>query len=219
MRLKILTLLLVLAVTLWGCAGDPPPDPTQVSAPERESPFEAENPISSAEESAPEAESKEAPVEEAASEAIEEAGETETNDTGEQPTTEVAADVIDVGASGEAGNYQFSVTIRSPDTGCEQYADWWEVLDENGNLLYRRILTHSHASEQPFTRSGGPVAIEADQVVIVRAHMVRAGAQSHGYGGIAFKGTVENGFSKAILESGFAIDLEAVEPLPTGCAF
>ena len=72
--------------------------------------------------------------------------------------------VRSVSASGEANAYRFSVEISSPDLGCEQYADWWEVVDEDGELIYRRVLAHSHVSEQPFTRSGGPIDIDADQV-------------------------------------------------------
>ena len=62
----------------------------------------------------------------------------------------IKADITAVKASGSDGNYQFSVTIKSPDTGCDQYADWWEVIDEDGNLLYRRILMHSHVNEIPW---------------------------------------------------------------------
>jgi hypothetical protein len=42
------------------------------------------------------------------------------------------ADVISVDVSGNEGAYQFSVGIRSPDTGCDQYADWWEVITGDG---------------------------------------------------------------------------------------
>jgi len=72
---------------------------------------------------------------------------------------EILADVLSVEVTGSPNAYQFSVKIASPDTGCEQYADWWEVLSEDGQLLYRRILLHSHVNEQPFVRSGGPVNI------------------------------------------------------------
>jgi len=209
-----LVMVLVLAAGLWGCAGDPFPDPTQAAAPARESPVEGESSLPVAAEPASEAESEKGPAEELASEANVEAGEPGADDAAGLPSAGVVADVTAVSASGEAGAYQFSVTIRSPDTGCEQYADWWEVLDEDGNLLYRRILTHSHAGEQPFTRSGGPVPIEADRVVIIRAHM-----HPYSYGVTVFKGTVEDGFVETILAQSFAIDLETVEPLPTSCAF
>ncbi len=124
------------------------------------------------------------------------------------------ADVLSVSVSRAENTYQFSVEIRSPDTGCEQYADWWEVITEDGELIYRRILAHSHVSEQPFKRSGGPVAISADTIVIVRAHM-----HPDGYGGGAFQGSVAAGFEAIQLETGFASGLEEVDPLPSGCGF
>lgn len=124
------------------------------------------------------------------------------------------ADLVSVTVTGEAGRYTFSATIKSAETGCDQYADWWEVADaQTGKLLYRRILAHSHVDEQPFTRSGGPVTIQPDQAVIVRAHM--GGLQSH-YGGQVLGGTVEAGF-EPVVDS--LPSLEKVEPLPMGCAF
>jgi len=124
------------------------------------------------------------------------------------------ADILFVAVSGAENTYQFSVEISSPDTGCEQYADWWEVITEDGELIYRRILAHSHVSEQPFRRSGGPAAIDADTVVIVRAHM-----HPYGYGGEAFRGSVAAGFEAVQLETGFAAGLEEIDPLPSGCGF
>ncbi len=50
------------------------------------------------------------------------------------------ADVKLVSISGSPGAYSFSVTVRSPDTGCDRYADWWEVLTTEGQLIYRRVL-------------------------------------------------------------------------------
>lgn len=126
----------------------------------------------------------------------------------------VMADVISVDVSGSAYQYQFSVGISSPDTGCEQYADWWEVLSENGELIYRRILDHSHVNEQPFIRSGGSVDINPDQVVIIRAHMNQAG-----YGGVVRKGSIDSGFVITKLPSDFAPEVEIELPLPTGCNF
>lgn len=131
------------------------------------------------------------------------------------PPTDVAetADVTAASASGEPGRYTFSVTIASPDTGCERYADWWEVVDADGRLLYRRILLHSHVDEQPFTRSGGPVPVAASDPVWVRAHL-----STGGYGR-AMTGTVEAGFGAAVPPDGFGAGLEAEAPQPDGCAF
>ncbi len=124
------------------------------------------------------------------------------------------ADVVSVAVTGEPGNYTFATTISSADTGCEQYADWWEVADpKTGQLIYRRILAHSHVNEQPFTRSGGPVAIRSDQPVIIRGHM---GGVRGSYGGQALGGSVDTGF-RPIADP--LPSLESVEPLPTGCTF
>ncbi|MBE9097977.1 hypothetical protein [Vacuolonema iberomarrocanum] len=116
--------------------------------------------------------------------------------------------------SQDGSSYTFSVTLASPDTGCEQYANWWEVLTVDGELLYRRILVHSHVEEQPFTRSGGPVTIEPDEIVIVRGHMDPAG-----YGTQAMQGTINDGFEVTTLTPDFAVDLAAAEPQPAGCEY
>ena len=126
--------------------------------------------------------------------------------------TQQLADVTAASVSGDPNSYQFSVTISSPDTGCDQYANWWEILTVDGSLIYRRILLHSHVDEQPFTRSGGPVAIEANQIVLIRAHL-----NKKGYGGKALRGTAENGFEEFKLPVDFASDLETQEPLPGDC--
>lgn len=125
------------------------------------------------------------------------------------------ADVVALAASGSAGAYNVAVTLRSPDTGCNQYADWWEVITPDGALLYRRILAHSHVDEQPFTRSGGPVDVQSTTRVIVRAHMNDAG-----YGGVAFSGSVEAGFAAdPSITAELAPQLVEESPLPNGCAF
>lgn len=127
----------------------------------------------------------------------------------------LGADVTAVRASGSSGAYTFSVTIRSPDTGCDRYADWWEVLTHQGELLYRRTLAHSHVDEQPFTRSGGPVDVDKSTHLIVRAHM-----SDSGYGGAAFAGSVADGFSAdASLTAALAPGLSEQPPLPNACAF
>ena len=140
----------------------------------------------------------------------------------ESPQTEEIAQAEDMLATvtatevttGDPGAYTFSVTIQSQETGCDQYANWWEVVSEEGDLIYRRILAHSHVDEQPFSRTGGPVAIQPDQPVIVRAHM-----DPQGYGTQAMQGTVENGFEEVTLPEGFAAELAEAEPQPSGCTF
>lgn len=125
-----------------------------------------------------------------------------------------SAQVSAVTVSGEPNDYRFSVTVQSPDTGCDQYADWWEVITADGRLVYRRILAHSHVSEQPLARSGGPVDVLANEEIIVRAHM-----NNSGYGSQVFTGTVEAGLVPKTTESVFAENLAFVDPLPTNCAF
>lgn len=125
-----------------------------------------------------------------------------------------AADVTAVSVSGAPGAYTFSVTVSSPDIGCERYADWWEVLDAEGELLYRRVLLHSHVNEQPFTRSGGPVGISTEQVVWVRAHMF-----PDGYGSVWFTGSAGAGFGAGTPPDGLGAGAETRAPLPDGCAF
>ena len=137
------------------------------------------------------------------------------NDVNNPPTDiKNVAKIISVTASGNENNYNISVGISSPDKGCSQYANWWEVVSENGNLIYRRILGHSHVNEQPFVRSGGPVKINKDQIIIIRLHM-----NNTGYSLNAYKGSVSQGFSAFKTITDFAKTLENKSPLPTGCAF
>ncbi len=125
------------------------------------------------------------------------------------------ADVTAVSVSGAEGAWTFAVTIRSDETGCDRYADWWEVLDADGRLLYRRILRHSHPDEQPFTRSGGPVPAGAGDTLVVRAHL-----HPDGYGGAAMRGTPGGGFSAAPdIGADFAASVAGDPPQPEGCLF
>lgn len=125
-----------------------------------------------------------------------------------------SAKVMDVSVTGEANNYTFAVTISSPDTGCDSYADWWEVITPEGELLYRRVLLHSHVDEQPFTRTGGTVEVDPEQNFIVRVHM-----SDRGYSPIAQQGTVQDGFVEVTLPTDYYPSLAEVEPLPNDCAF
>jgi hypothetical protein len=147
-------------------------------------------------------------------------GESGAGATGERPY----ANVTGVAVSGEPGAYSFAVTVESADIDCSQYADFWEVVSESGELLYRRILEHSHTDENgtsdadapgnTFTRSGGPVDVSADDSVIVRAHM-----NTDGYNGIAMRGTAAGFVSAPDIDENFAADVEDDEPQPAECLF
>lgn len=136
------------------------------------------------------------------------------NEMSEQNQIEELAKINAVECTGQTNNYTFSVTIESPDVGCEQYADWWEVLTPDSLLIYRRILTHSHVDEQPFTRSGGLVHVGADDFIYVRAHM-----NNLGYGTQVFSGTPREGLLQDSLSQDFGLSVLSVDPLPDACAF
>ena len=126
----------------------------------------------------------------------------------------IQANVTAVSTKGSDGAYRFLVTLKSDETGCEQYANWWEVLSKDGELLYRRILVYSHPDTQPFTRSGGAVNIQVDDVVYVRAHMNKLG-----YVGSVMKGSVSKGFKTVTDLPTFSKKLETQSPLPKGCLY
>lgn len=93
------------------------------------------------------------------------------------PTPRLAnADVVFVNAvQSRAGSWTFSVSISHPDTGWDDYADGWDVVDANGVVLksgtdkFTRLLVHPHVGQVPFTRSQRGIEIPTDWV-IVRAH-------------------------------------------------
>ncbi|WP_206378297.1 hypothetical protein [Sneathiella limimaris] len=89
------------------------------------------------------------------------------------------ADVLDVKiAKTDADMFRFSVTVRHEDQGWDHYADKWDVLDMDGNVLGTRVLMHPHDNEQPFTRS-----MKISIPMHVKKVTVRAHDKVHGYGG------------------------------------
>lgn len=82
------------------------------------------------------------------------------------------ADVIAATATQDIrGTWSVSATILHADTGWEHYADRFDVLDDEGNVLGSRTLFHPHVDEQPFTRSLNALAIPDEVTTItVRAH-------------------------------------------------
>jgi hypothetical protein len=97
------------------------------------------------------------------------------------------ADVLHVRAVQTGDDtWTFHVTVKHPDTGWEDYADGWDVVTPDGQILkpdpdspFTRPLLHPHENEQPFTRSQSGVVIP-DGITQVR---VRAHDLVDGYGG------------------------------------
>lgn len=77
------------------------------------------------------------------------------------------------------GVWRFTVTVRHADEGWNHYANSFQILDMDGNVLGTRTLHHPHENEQPFTRSLGGVSIPAT----VKRVRIRAGDSVHEYGG------------------------------------
>ncbi|WP_235295657.1 hypothetical protein [Portibacter marinus] len=125
-----------------------------------------------------------------------------------------SVEVTKIEISGEEGKYTFTVELSSPDIGCDQYADWWEIINKDGDLIYRRNLGHSHVNEQPFSRSGGPVDVSENDFLYIRGHM-----NTTGYGAKVMSGTIKNGIKSDQLNKDFAESLANTEPLPPDCAF
>jgi len=71
----------------------------------------------------------------------------------------------------------FSVTLKHGDEGWDHYANQWDVMTMDGNLLKSRVLYHPHVDEQPFTRSLSGVKIPAG----TRRVKIRAKDLKHGY--------------------------------------
>jgi hypothetical protein len=90
------------------------------------------------------------------------------------------ADVIKVEVKPTGGDtYFFKVTVQHADEGWDHYANKWDVVASDGNVLGTRTLYHPHVDEQPFTRSLSDVKIsESMKEVTIRAH-----DSVHKYGG------------------------------------
>lgn len=74
-------------------------------------------------------------------------------------------------------------TLRHADEGWDHYADRFEVLAPDGEVLATRVLRHPHVDEQPFTRGLRAVRIPAGLTSI----RIRAHDSVHGYGADEFE--------------------------------
>jgi hypothetical protein len=92
-------------------------------------------------------------------------------------------DVVDVELVpiGE-GRFQANVTLRHADEGWKHYADKWDIVAPDGQILGTRVLYHPHVEEQPFTRSLSLRIPAQVQWVEIRGHDL-----VHDYGGRTLK--------------------------------
>lgn len=89
--------------------------------------------------------------------------------------------IIDVKVSCSV-DCRFSVTLEHADTGWEHYANQWDVLSLDGDVLGTRVLYHPHVDEQPFTRSLSGVSIpKTMKQVKIRAKDLKHGYSSREY--------------------------------------
>lgn len=100
------------------------------------------------------------------------------------PSWSGEADVIDARAErAPDGSYRIMATLKHADEGWEHYANRWEVLGPDEEILGTRVLYHPHVDEQPFTRTLSDVRVPAGVTeVTIRAH-----DSVHGYGGKTFR--------------------------------
>ncbi|MGD8516576.1 MAG: hypothetical protein PVG54_06370 [Anaerolineae bacterium] len=100
----------------------------------------------------------------------------DAGDTGNADVVRVRA--VETASEANASTWTFHVTVEHPDTGWDDYADGWDVVTPDGEVLkpdpdspFTRLLLHPHENEQPFTRSQSGIVIAADITQVrVRAH-------------------------------------------------
>lgn len=86
--------------------------------------------------------------------------------------------------------WRFDVTIRHPDTGWDHFADGWEVVDANDQVLGYRELMHPHVTEQPFTRSLSNVMVPDG----VRTVWIRVRCNEEGWAGKRYEVQLDPGY-------------------------
>lgn len=97
-------------------------------------------------------------------------------------------DVIDASATrGNDDTWTVSATLSSPYDSPDRYADAWRVVGPDGTVFGERILTHDHASEQPFTRSQSGIAIPSHVTMVT----IQGRDQRSGWGGTTFELSLE----------------------------
>ncbi len=78
--------------------------------------------------------------------------------------------MVELRSNNGGKSWVFHVTLKHNDTGWDHYADAWQVVDEDGKVLAKRVLYHPHEHEQPFTRSLSGVKLPENAIIYVEAH-------------------------------------------------
>lgn len=95
------------------------------------------------------------------------------------PTHAGKADVTAATAACDGSTCRFTVAVAHTDSGWDHYADRWDVVSPDGDILGTRVLLHPHVDEQPFSRSLSGVKVPNG----LSAVRIRARDSVHGYGG------------------------------------
>lgn len=93
-----------------------------------------------------------------------------------------APKVVKAEARSTGMGWDFDVTLSHSDTGWDHYADGWDVVDAQGNVLGTRTLHHPHVDEQPFTRSLRHVMLpDGTRSVFIRVKCSQDGWKDSGF--------------------------------------
>lgn len=109
-----------------------------------------------------------------------------SSDAADAAVDEKFPDIVDASATLTNGAWTFNVTVSSPYDSPERYADGWRILGPDGTEYGFRLLTHDHASEQPFTRALSNVQIPDDVDTVT----IEGRDQVSGFGGGTFHVTL-----------------------------
>ncbi len=103
---------------------------------------------------------------------------------------EMFPDVVKAELTAEGGGtFSLDVTMSSPYDSADRYADGWRVVGPDGTELGTHMLTHDHASEQPFTRTQSDLKIPDGLDTVT----VEGRDQVSGYGGKTVQVEVPSG--------------------------
>lgn len=99
--------------------------------------------------------------------------------TVEASPTKIINATISLGGN---ASYTIAVTLEHADHGWDHYANQWQVVGPNGDVIATRILAHPHVNEQPFTRSLSNIQIpEGISKITIKAGCTISGIDSNAF--------------------------------------